>query len=363
MTGKAGAERFRIALAAVSHARLGLMAGTAAGLAVVLTLGDPGLTIDEPLDVRPGRTYVATLQAGAGGSSSAESSIKSSVTTRSTPRWDAGCWVWPRAWGAFPDHAARADPTGLYVLSGRLAPALAFALLVGVVAAESSRRWVVPPGSAPAGLSCHAPCVCPCSSGRPGYIPQPVLDPGSSGRRASHGVLRLDTCDHRRGAFWSLALLTKIHAWLLLPILAIWAFTRLSWRCACKTIVIWTFTAVGLFLAAGPGSGTTPGRDGELTGGRQCSELRSWSSTSARSCLIATCPGIIPGSTLPSPCRSACSFWESMDSSRAGGSARLTAFPACWPQRSWFSWVSSAHGSRFTTASGCSCTSSRRGPC
>ena len=33
------------------------------------------------------------------------------------------------------------DPTGLYVLSGRLAPALAFAVLVGVVVTESSRRW------------------------------------------------------------------------------------------------------------------------------------------------------------------------------------------------------------------------------
>src|SRR5438270_13022239 len=35
--------------------------GISAGLAVVLTLGDPGITIDEPLDVRPGRTYVETL--------------------------------------------------------------------------------------------------------------------------------------------------------------------------------------------------------------------------------------------------------------------------------------------------------------
>ncbi len=63
MTGKARADRSRAALPAVSHARLGLMAATVAGLAVLLTLGDPGLTIDEPLDVRPGRTYVATLRA------------------------------------------------------------------------------------------------------------------------------------------------------------------------------------------------------------------------------------------------------------------------------------------------------------
>src|SRR5437660_7685044 len=42
--------------------RLALIIGGLAGLAVVLTLGDPGLTVDEPLDVRPGRTYVATLR-------------------------------------------------------------------------------------------------------------------------------------------------------------------------------------------------------------------------------------------------------------------------------------------------------------
>ena len=41
--------------------RLALALGGLAALAVVLTLADPGLTIDEPLDVRPGRDYVATL--------------------------------------------------------------------------------------------------------------------------------------------------------------------------------------------------------------------------------------------------------------------------------------------------------------
>ena len=43
--------------------RLAMAAGAVAWLAVVLTLDGPGLTIDEPLDVRPGRTYVATLRA------------------------------------------------------------------------------------------------------------------------------------------------------------------------------------------------------------------------------------------------------------------------------------------------------------
>src|SRR3954468_5179241 len=41
--------------------RIALALGGFAGLAVVLTLAGPGITIDEPLDVRPGRTYLATL--------------------------------------------------------------------------------------------------------------------------------------------------------------------------------------------------------------------------------------------------------------------------------------------------------------
>ncbi|MHC5538430.1 4-amino-4-deoxy-L-arabinose transferase, partial [Singulisphaera rosea] len=41
--------------------RLSTAIGLLSGLSVVLTLDGPGITIDEPLDVRPGRTYVATL--------------------------------------------------------------------------------------------------------------------------------------------------------------------------------------------------------------------------------------------------------------------------------------------------------------
>src|SRR5262245_57122995 len=43
--------------------RLAAIAGTLAGLSVLFTLGGPGITVDEPLDVRPGRTYVSTLRA------------------------------------------------------------------------------------------------------------------------------------------------------------------------------------------------------------------------------------------------------------------------------------------------------------
>jgi 4-amino-4-deoxy-L-arabinose transferase-like glycosyltransferase len=254
MTGKAGAERFRIALAAVSHARLGLMAGTAAGLAVVLTLGDPGLTIDEPLDVRPGRTYVATLQAR--GWRFFERGIVDQVFRDNAEHPPLGRWLLGLASSLgepFQIMLRGADPTGLYVLSGRLAPALAFALLVGVVAAESSRRWGRAAGIGAGWALLVMPRVF-------AHAHLAALDTFLSlfwtlallaGVRATASSASTRAII-AAGAFWSLALLTKIHAWLLLPILAIWAFTRLSWRCACKTIVIWTFTAVGLFLAGWP---------------------------------------------------------------------------------------------------------------
>ena len=142
MTAKARAGRFREALAAVSHARLGLMAAIVAGLAVLLTLRDPGLCIDEPLDVRPGRTYVATLQAR--GWRFFEPGIVVQVFRDNAEHPPLGRWLLGLASSLgepFQIMLLGADPTGLYVISGRLAPALAFAILVGVVVAESSRRW------------------------------------------------------------------------------------------------------------------------------------------------------------------------------------------------------------------------------
>src|SRR5271157_4681104 len=238
MKGKARADRFREAFAAVSHARLGLMAATVAGLAVLLTLGDPGLSIDEPLDVRPGRTYVATLQAR--GWRFFERVIVEQVFGDNAEHPPLGRWLLGLASSLgepFQIMLFGADPTGLYVLSGRIAPALAFAILVGVVAAESSRRWC-----RAAGIGAGWALL---------VMPRVFAHAHLAGVRATAPPASTRTII-KAGAFWSLALLTKIHAWLLLPIVAIWAFTRLSWQCAFKTIGVWTLTGVGLFLAGWP---------------------------------------------------------------------------------------------------------------
>ena len=103
-----------------------------AWLAVILTLDGPGLTVDEPLDVRPGRAYLTILWKEGGISSAGRSSTGSSATTPSIRR--LGRWLLGIAsvlGEPFEVLLKGPDPTGYYVLAGRLAPALAFGLLVG----------------------------------------------------------------------------------------------------------------------------------------------------------------------------------------------------------------------------------------
>lgn len=49
-----------------------------------------------------------------------------------------------------------------------------------------------------------------------------------------------------------LALLTKIHAWLLIPILGAWAFLWLPPRRALSAITIWALVGIGLFWLGWP---------------------------------------------------------------------------------------------------------------
>ncbi len=94
-----GADRGRTPRWTSGRIAVGL--GLVASLAVVLTLADPGITIDEPLDVRPGRTYVATLRArGLRFFDRGDGRRASSATTPSTRRWAAGCWGSPRRWAS-----------------------------------------------------------------------------------------------------------------------------------------------------------------------------------------------------------------------------------------------------------------------
>jgi hypothetical protein len=54
------------------------------------------------------------------------------------------------------------------------------------------------------------------------------------------------------GAVWALALLTKIHAWFLLPILGVWSLVRLPLRRAVAAMAVWGATGVILFWLGWP---------------------------------------------------------------------------------------------------------------
>ena len=241
-------------IAPSSHIRPAIVAGILAGLAVVLTLDDPGLTVDEPLDVRPGRTYVSTCRAA--GWNFFDSAVVDRVFRDNAEHPPLGRWLLGLASTLFEPFQIMLkgpDPTGLYVLSARLAPALSFAVLVAVVVAETSRRW----GRA-AGLSAGwALLVMPRVFTHAHFA---ALDTFLAlfwtlgllaGARAFERPGRLRGAIGA-GALWSLALLTKIHAWLLLPILSIWAFARLPWRIAARNLAGWSLTGITLFVAGWP---------------------------------------------------------------------------------------------------------------
>src|SRR3954451_4565752 len=125
------------------HRRLGLGMCMPAGLAVTLTLGAPGLTVDEPLDVRPGRTYVATLRAR--GWHFFDRDVVRAVFADNAEHPPLGRWLLGLASTLGEPFEVLAlggpDPVGIYVVAGRLAPALVFALLVGLVAHTTARRY------------------------------------------------------------------------------------------------------------------------------------------------------------------------------------------------------------------------------
>ena len=132
-------DRRKVAMAALC---LSFSGALQASLAVLLTLGDPGLTIDEPLDVRPGRTYVAALRAEGLGFFARP--VVDRVFRDNAEHPPLGRWLlgWASTVGQPFETVIQGgpDPVGVYVRSGRVAPALAFAALVGLVVQVSTRR-------------------------------------------------------------------------------------------------------------------------------------------------------------------------------------------------------------------------------
>jgi 4-amino-4-deoxy-L-arabinose transferase-like glycosyltransferase len=228
--------------------------GACAGLAVLLTIDGPGLTIDEPLDVRPGRTYVEVLRAQ--GWRFFGRSVVGRVFRDNAEHPPLGRWLLGMAsvlGEPFEVLWKGPDPTGHYVLAGRLAPALAFAALVSLVTQVARRHWGPAAGAASGFALLAMPRVF-------AHAHLAALDTFLSlfwtlallgGDRALRSQ-RLLPAMAGAGALWALALLTKIHAWFLLPILLAWSFLWLPPRRALAAIAVWTVVGVSLFWLGWP---------------------------------------------------------------------------------------------------------------
>jgi 4-amino-4-deoxy-L-arabinose transferase-like glycosyltransferase len=229
--------------------------GGASALAVVLTLGDPGITIDEPLDVRPGRTYVSTIRLR--GLRFFDRAVVDSVFRDNAEHPPMGRWLLGIAstLGQPVEMAlgGSRDPVDLYIRSGRIAPALTFGLLVGLIALEAGRRYGRVAGLA-AGVSlaimprmfAHAHLAA-LDTFIACFWTLALLSAvrAIEGRRPEFGMAIA-------GLAWGLALLTKIHAWFLPPIILAWCLSRLKPGRAVLAWSIWATSGLVLFFAGWP---------------------------------------------------------------------------------------------------------------
>jgi 4-amino-4-deoxy-L-arabinose transferase-like glycosyltransferase len=239
----------------MSTVGLALLVGGLAGLLGVLTVADPGLTVDEPLDVRPGRDYLRAL-AGQGWRF-LERPVVDAVFGNNAEHPPLGRWLLGLAsTAAQPAEIlllGGPDPTGTYVVAARLAPVLAFALLAGLVTHQAARRYGRAAGLA-AGFAlgamprvfAHAHLAALDTFLCVFWVAALFTAESALGRRRPVVAMA------GSGAALGLALLTKIHAWFLLPIVLVWALLRLgAWR-GSAAWAVWAGVGVLLFFLGWP---------------------------------------------------------------------------------------------------------------
>ena len=235
--------------------RIAVLLGVCGAVAVLLTLADPGITVDEPLDVRPGRTYLATL--GARGGQFFAPAVVDSVFRDNAEHPPLGRWLLGIAStvGQPFEILLRGgpDPVGLYVVAARVAPALTYGLLIGVVALTASHQRGRPAGVA-AGLAllmmprvfAHAHLAALDTFIAAAWT-FALLGFVRATRRP--GVVRAMI---PAGCLWGLALLTKIHAWFLPPVALVWVLSQFPIRRAAPAFLVWLATGLLVFYAGWP---------------------------------------------------------------------------------------------------------------
>ncbi len=194
--------------------------------AIVSTLGAPGITIDEPLDVRPGRTYVETLTRS--GWKFFDRAVVNQTFADNAEHPPLGRWLLGIAskGGEFlAPWLGGNDPYNVH--PARLAPAIAFGLLVGLVTLSCGQRYgragglaagfsvmVMPRMFAHAHLAALDTFLCL-------FWTLAILSVEWALR--SHRPVMTTSF---AGLALGLALLTKIHAWFLVPIVGVWTLGR-----------------------------------------------------------------------------------------------------------------------------------------
>jgi 4-amino-4-deoxy-L-arabinose transferase-like glycosyltransferase len=235
--------------------RVGWGLGSFAFLAVLLTIGDPGITVDEPLDVRPGRTYVETLRAR--GLRFFDRATVDAVFRDNAEHPPLGRWLLGIAstLGEPIEILLRGgpDPVRLYVESGRVAPALIFGALVGLVSASTGRRSgrcagvvagaslaIMPRAFAHAHLGALDTFIA--------FFWTLALLTAARAVEGRRPVLGMTFA----GLAFGLALLTKIHAWFLPPIVLAWALARLRPARAVAAVSAWLAVGLSTFFLGWP---------------------------------------------------------------------------------------------------------------
>ncbi|HEU5119093.1 MAG TPA: glycosyltransferase family 39 protein [Isosphaeraceae bacterium] len=237
-----------------SSLRIALLLSVVAAVLSLASIPHTGMTIDEPLDVAPGRKYVQTLWSQ--GPDFFSRDVVLHVYSDNAEHPPLGRWLLGIAsvvGQPIEMILMGPDPVGLYIRAARAAPALAFSALVGLVSLSAGRRY-----GAIAGLSAGLSLLLMPRVFAHGHLA--ALDTFV----ALFWTLALLAVGHAvesprpvramalAGLVWGLAILTKIHGWLLPPLVLIWVFARLPVRRALLAFVVWGVTGLLTFLAGWP---------------------------------------------------------------------------------------------------------------
>ena len=230
--------------------------GLLAFLAVLLTLNDPGITMDEALDVAPGRKYVEALWKRPSRFFDRDTVAFVYGDNAEHPplgRWLLGLSSEGFQWAEM--IALGKDPLlpPVYVRAGRVAPALCFALLVGLATAATGSRYGVAGGMAGGFALMVMPRV--FAHAHFGALDTFVALFWTLGLLKA--VKAADSDKPVRsmafaGVYLGLALLTKIHGWLLPPAVLGWLVIRLPLRKAAPAFAAWLLVGLVVFFLGWP---------------------------------------------------------------------------------------------------------------